>query len=109
MNDSRTVKRDTYRAQAPRLGRKQHEYHALLRHVTEHGFTKNGHRFFNLTDMEAARWLGWERTTVNGRRNELVRMGLARQDGTRRCLVTRNTCAVWVACKPPEKPKTLFD
>jgi len=48
-----------------------------------------------LTDMEAARILGWPRSAVNGRRNELVKKGVMRADGQRECRVTGNTATVW--------------
>jgi len=52
-----------------------------------------------LTDMEAARILGWPRSAVNGRRNELVEKGVMRADGQRECRVTSNTATVWTPVK----------
>lgn len=70
---------------------------------------------YDLTDMEAARWLGWERTSINGRRNQLSGGSMALpgtkayplvvkstreyvdEEGRRRCLITGNRATAWQA------------
>jgi len=50
----------------------QREYLDLLASVCAHGYeTRSGDVIHDLTDKEAALLLGWDRTSVNGRRNEL--------------------------------------
>jgi hypothetical protein len=48
-------------------------YYELLRRITIHGYrTQSGVVIHSLTDREAAAALGCERTTICGRRNELM-------------------------------------
>ncbi|GIV82720.1 MAG: hypothetical protein KatS3mg051_2074 [Anaerolineae bacterium] len=92
-----TLTRDAaYAALTPRLNARQHEYLDALRRVYSAGLvTRSGETIRDLTDMEAARLLGWERTSVNGRRNELVEMGLVSESQVRRCHVTGNQVTAW--------------
>ena len=96
--------RDAAYASLGDLTPKHRAYLDLLRHVARHNpTTKGGRHLEALTDMEAAEWLGWSRSTINGRRDELM----ARNDravteepavvraGRRRCHVTGSTCTAW--------------
>lgn len=88
------------------LGKKQLRYLRELGRVTSEGQpTKAGERVHNLTDMEAAKLLGWERTSVNGRRAELCggsgsseqiqKQPLVVKDEKRPCCVTGRTATAW--------------
>lgn len=77
-----------------------------LRKVGKYGRqTKSGKVIYDLTDKEAAVMLGWERTSVNGRRNELCggsgspdwvkKQPLVVSSQKRKCLVSGNTCTAW--------------
>lgn len=59
--------------------------------------TKAGILLRSLTDMEVAKMLGIERTSVNGRRAELIEMGHVEAGAKRPCLVTGNTVTSWRA------------
>lgn len=43
--------------------------------------------------------LEWERTSVNGRRSELIEKGYAEPHETRACRVTGNPCTTWRATR----------
>ena len=49
-----------------------------------------------ITDMELARELGWERTSINGRRNELANMCLVVELEQRPCKITGRKAIAWV-------------
>jgi hypothetical protein len=98
LHSARDTRDSSYRALRPRLGAKQSEYLGALTRTTLTGLrTQSGATIHDLTDMEAARLLGWERTSVNGRRKELTDMGLIAKAQTRRCHVTGNDVAAWRA------------
>jgi len=98
LHSARDTRDSAYRALRPRLGAKQGEYLGALTRVTLTGLrTQSGSTIYDLTDMEAARLLSWERTSVNGRRKELVDMGLVRKAQVRRCHVTGNDVTAWKA------------
>ena len=101
----RSTRNDAYAALGD-VGEKHRQYLELLRSVTYHGTeTQSGARIGDLTDMEAAEWLSWSRSSVNGRRDELM----ARNDRAvterpvvvksqrRRCNVTGSMCTAWKA------------
>jgi len=48
-----------------------------------------------LTNREIATALGLEPSTVSARRNELIKMGLVRQVGRRKCRVSGFTALTW--------------
>jgi hypothetical protein len=63
----------TARAMIQALSGTRERYYQLLRRVTIQGYrTKEGTLIHSLTDREAAAFLGCERTTICGRRNELM-------------------------------------
>lgn len=71
------------KAAAERAGR---QALALLAAYREHG---------PLTDAEAAYWLNVERTTINARRAELMRLGLVKVDGVRKNPKSNISNATW--------------
>jgi len=48
-----------------------------------------------VTDMELAREMGWERTSINGRRNELSKLKLVVELAQRPCKITGRTAIAW--------------
>ncbi|GIV57752.1 MAG: hypothetical protein KatS3mg042_0665 [Rhodothermaceae bacterium] len=113
MTTSTLTRNASYAALTPRLSDRQREYLDALRRVCESGMiTRSGETIRDLTDMEAARLLGWERTSVNGRRNELVEMGLVSESQVRLCHVTGNRVTAWRLSERPRHvhpPITLQD
>lgn len=113
--DGTPSRNEAYRRLQSNLTPKQRTYYQLMRQVAAHGKTMKatGEVVYDLTDMEAARWLThrtgtrWERTSINGRRNELSG-GSGAVPGTekhplivrsrqRRCGVTGNNVTAWRA------------
>lgn len=94
-------------------------YLALLLHVTRNGFSKDGRRFFSLTDMEAAAWLSRttrrrvERTSINPTRAVLMEAGRVGKAGRRRCFVTGSEAGTYAAttgaARAEHETATLFD
>ena len=88
------------------VGDAQREYLDCLASVCTHGYrTLEGDVIHDLTDKEAALLLGWDRTSVNGRRNELcggsgskmrfVKSPAVVKSEKRRCSVTGRLVTPW--------------
>ena len=88
------------------VGDAQREYLDCLASVCKHGYqTRSGDVIHDLTDKEAALLLGWDRTSVNGRRNELcggsgsklrfVKSPAVVKSEKRRCSVTGRLVTPW--------------
>lgn len=77
-------------------------YRALLAVTATRGFrTRSGEVLHALTDYEAAAALGVERTSINAARGALVREGLVRSAGKRRCRYrpSRHRVHAWALCR----------
>ena len=71
-----------------KTGKVGHRHELILRLMRD-GYSR--------TDWEITKALGYDDPNmVRPRRNELVRMGLLREDGKTMCAVTRKTVITWV-------------
>ena len=75
---------ESYEFSGKKWNRRRHEEHTLW----------ESHQV-GLTDAEAAQLLGWLRSSVNGRRNELVQKGVIQARDERECRRTGNTAIAW--------------
>jgi len=64
---------------------------------------------YAITNSEIAARLEWTINTVTPRTNELVKKGLLKEDGKRKCTITGRTAIAWRIKRPEENKNKQMD